>query len=193
MTTGSFFSDEVLAETAFDLLTSSTLERYIHMAIRAALRIQSHDQSVIYPERIRQLVTVVRNRWECLLRSAQRDTPEVELAILLCMLAQNAAPEVDELLVAVAIVDRPAVVWVAALARRLLQERASNHTAVSWQVQPLFVSTSPSLNALRGSVVIQQKIPSGVPSSFEEPPTDGTYHARWGDTEVHNTYTYVAA
>src|SRR5215831_14002817 len=146
------FDQNEIAETAFWLLTSSSVDRYVRMAKHAALRIHSHHQFVINPERMRQLVTAVRVRWECLLGSTQRDTPEVELAIVLCILAQNAAPEVDGLLLAVATVDRPAVAWVAALARRLLQERSSNYTEVLWKEYPPFSIMSPSLNIVGPSL-----------------------------------------
>ena len=200
------FEQNEVAETAFWLLTSSSVERYVRMAKQAAWRIQSHHQFVIHPERMRQLVTLARNRWECLLGSTQRDTPEVELAILLCMLAQNAAPEVDGLLLAVAIVDRPGVAWIAALARRLLQERASNHTEVAWQGQPPVVSRisimSPSLNALEGGVVVWRNrtytmhtIGHDMSHQSLNIPKEQVRQTRFsaeGDTEVYSTFTHVA-
>lgn len=152
------FDQNEVAETAFWLLTSSSVDRYVRMAKQAALRIQSRHQFVIHPQRIRQLITVARERWEYLLGSAQRDTPEVELAVLLCMLAQTAAPEVDGLLFAMAIVDRSAVAWIAALARRLLQDRASNHTEVSLQWWTLITHsiTSSGFSVLEGEVATWQ-------------------------------------
>lgn len=114
------------ADGAFALLTSSTPGRYIRMAKDAAvhsrLRARIEENSQVIP----LLVSDARMLWRQMLGSKQRAVQEPELAIILVLLSHTAVPEVDDLLSAIGLIDRPAVAWIAALARRLLQERASN-------------------------------------------------------------------
>lgn len=144
MTVCGLFSETLLAEAAFDLLTSSTLERYIRMATRAVLHAQQQPNWQYNAQHIPNLVTHARSLWRQLLQRGQRDVPEVELALLLTLLAQSASPDIDDLLVICALTDHPAVTWLAALARRLLRDRASNKTEVVFHDPFSLDETMPS-------------------------------------------------
>ena len=132
MTPDTLLKQEELADAAFDLLTSSSFERYARMAKRAAARSQLHGDLKTAPEMIPRVVRRAKELWRTLRRSGQRDVPEIELAVLLAMLAQTSTPEVDELLVDLSLVDSPTVAWAGALARKLLHERAGNKELSMW-------------------------------------------------------------
>jgi hypothetical protein len=135
MTVRSLFSQEELADAVFTLLTSSSIERYARMAEQAALQAQLREQLHMKPQLIPDLIRRANELRRTMLRSAQRDVSEVELAVLLMMLAPTAAPAVDQLLLDLSIVNWPAVAWISGLARRLLQERRSHAEAIVWPPQ----------------------------------------------------------
>lgn len=141
MTANLLFSREELADAAFYLLSSSSPGRYIRMAKRAAMRSQLRARVKQNPDMLLDLVDHARRLWEKLLASEQRDIPEFELATILPILAQTAVPEVDGFLIALSLVDKPTTAWIAMLARKLFQERASNtsSTDIIWDIsdQPL--------------------------------------------------------
>lgn len=136
MSAASLFSDQELADAAFDLLASSTLDRYARMAEQAALHSRIADELRRNPHIIPQLLDAVKQRWVALRRCSQRDVPEVEVALLVSLLAQTAAPQVDDLLKDLSLVDCGPVAWISALARRLLRERTSNTERSLWPVPP---------------------------------------------------------
>jgi hypothetical protein len=121
-----FFSDDELADAAADFITSSTLHRFALKAKEASRRARLRRHVQMVPQMIPSLVERAKSLWYELRRSSYRDIPEVELAILLALLSETAAPGVDELLVDVSLIDQPSVAWIGSLARRLLQEHASN-------------------------------------------------------------------
>jgi hypothetical protein len=137
MTAATLFTTEELANAAFDLLTSSTLERYARKAQEAAWGSRLVSKIRENPFLIPQLLDTARRLWRSLLCSVQRDVPEVELALLLSLLARTADPRVDPLLIDLSLIDRGPVTWISALARRLLGERTSNTEQALWQAQPV--------------------------------------------------------
>jgi hypothetical protein len=159
MITSAVFSQEELADAAFALLTSSSLERYARMAHQAAVRTCLHEQLRMNPQLIPDLIRQTKARWRALLCGDRRDVPEVELAILLTLLAPTAAPAVDQLLIDLSIVDRPAVAWIAGLARRLLQERRSNAIRSFGRLQPTHARWYTSSSA---EVHLEPGMPSGI-------------------------------
>lgn len=117
-----------LNDAAFALLTTSSLGRYIRTAKEAATRSTLRRWLGREPERIPDILAHARTSWRAVLDTTERDVPEWELAIVLPILARTAGSEVDGLLQTVAVSERPNAAWLAALARRLLQERAENQS-----------------------------------------------------------------
>lgn len=131
-------SREELAEAAFELLTSSSLARYIRLAKTAGNRSSLHDRLRQQPEIIPELLKRVQFLWTSLLSSERREAFEFELAVLLPMLTHTSDPAVDRVLLKLAIADQPIAAWPAALARRLLRERSAN-----------LMTTTPGLGNVR--------------------------------------------
>jgi hypothetical protein len=157
MTSSALFSQGELADAAFALLTSSSLERYARMAQRAAMQAHLREQLRMNPEMIPELIGQANALRRALLRSAQRDVSEVELAMLLALLARSAAPAIDRLLLDLSVVDRPAVAWVSGLAR-LLQERRSN---AQWTIKHPQPTALPRVTSSSGEVYLGPRMPSG--------------------------------
>jgi hypothetical protein len=135
MSTSPFFSQEELADAAFAMLTSSSLERYARMAQQSAVHAQLREQMQRNPQLIPDLIRRANELRRTILRSAQRDVSEVELAVLLMVLSPTAASTVDQLLLDLSIVNWPAVAWISGLARRILQERRGHAEVIVWQPQ----------------------------------------------------------
>ena len=108
------------------LLSSSTIVRYSQVAKQLASRSQLKQRMVADPSMIREIVSYGRAQWCSLANSKQREVPEIEIAILLCLLVETGSPEVDALLSDVGLNNRPAVAWLAALARDLRTQRSTN-------------------------------------------------------------------
>jgi hypothetical protein len=119
--TDSMLNAEELGNVAFGLLTSSTLDRYARIAGEAAARVwpavePSSEQWVAVTTRAALL-------WGDVLGSKVREPAEVELAVLLTMLARTDVTGVDELLTTIALSSAPQARWPAALARHLWKSR----------------------------------------------------------------------
>ena len=126
MNTTALFAEQELAEAAFDLLTSTSVDRYVRMAKQAAQRSKLSDRLRVEPTIIPEMLQHAKGLWRTLRGSTQRDVPEVELAILLALLAETGLRDIDSLLVDLSLVDSPTVAWIGALARRLLHARPRN-------------------------------------------------------------------
>jgi len=142
----SFLSEQELSDAAFYLLTSSSTSRYLFVARQAAESSQLKQLILSSPHLLPELVERARSLWSVLLKGQERDASEVELAIVITILAETAEPEVDGLLQYFSIVDRSSSVWIAALARKLLQQRPSNMDiyieSESWQAETTTVLDS---------------------------------------------------
>lgn len=119
-------SSEQLADAAFHLLTSSSLDRYARMARGAATRSGLAQRVAAQPSLIPALLGRGRELLRELRRLSTRDVPEVELAMVLSTLAHTAEPAVGRLLRDIGVDDRPSLAWLAALARSLLKEVTHN-------------------------------------------------------------------
>jgi hypothetical protein len=141
--------EAVLREAAFELFSSNSIDRYFRMARRFA------SQSALAEHFGCGLVTLE----ELITRATQlrgqssgkdcRDIEEVELALILTILAGAASEQISELLVDVSLYDKLPMTWISALARKLYQGRASDllglpepHVSTTWMVE---FSAFPSL------------------------------------------------
>jgi hypothetical protein len=115
-----------LEEAASYLLTSSTVSRYIRLAREVANRSTLAAQLRSDPDFSSRLAMYARERWLELSSSPQRDVQEVELAIILPLLARAPLPSVEALLSDVGLSVRPSAAWIGALARHLISERPTN-------------------------------------------------------------------
>jgi len=121
-------TDEILGEAAFGLFSSSSIERYILSAQRAAA--QTHLQRRLREDEDLgpQLLERADAAWSAVCVASERDLHEVELAILLVVIAHTALRRSEELLRRIALAEHPAGAWVSALARRLLVQRSASPT-----------------------------------------------------------------
>lgn len=131
MSQSPLFSRDELAESAFELLTSSSVERYIRLAKGAADRSSLRLRLRQEPHILHSALDRAQVLWRELLCSEHREAGEFELAMLLPLLANASEPAVDGLLLRLATADRPNVAWPAALARRLLMGRSTNKTTAT--------------------------------------------------------------
>lgn len=126
MTSPALLTSDELQDAAFYLLTCSSAERFVRMAKCISDRLQLSAQLRGNPLLTISLLDRARTLWKIVLSVPRRDIAEFELAVLLPLLARTASPEVDNLLIALGLVERPNTAWLSALARRLHSERASN-------------------------------------------------------------------
>lgn len=127
MKSDDFFSDQELADTAFRLLACSSLYSYVAVAKRASEQANVYARLRSDPGMAGVLVNRARELWKQLLSTTgQRDIAEVELAMLLPMLAHAATRDVDALLRALLLVEKPHAAWISALAKRLYADRSVN-------------------------------------------------------------------
>ena len=119
-------SREELEDAAFYLLTCSSIERYVRMAKRVAAQSGLSDRVSTDPRLIHTLIDYARELWKKILSTTRRDISELELAVLLPILARTGVREVEYLLLALSLVDHTNAAWISGLARRLRLECASN-------------------------------------------------------------------
>jgi hypothetical protein len=118
----------VLGHTAFMLLSSSSANHYIQSAIAAgpSSRIENNlDLGIMTHE---ELVEHASSLWSTIVHSTKRDVPEVELAILLPILARVAADseETRRLIRSISVHDEVPAIWLSALARKLWRQMPSD-------------------------------------------------------------------
>jgi hypothetical protein len=128
-------TEEFLSEGVFMLFTCSSLTRYVRMAKLLAqtsgLRARIESGQVTFPDTLKR----AEELWREMLRSKERELAEVELAAILAAVAEASIADVSDLLTRISLIDRPSVTWVSALARRLYQDRPTNHD-ITLPVQP---------------------------------------------------------
>lgn len=137
-------SSELLADASFQLLASSTLNRYVRYA-RAFAAADELASAANVSTSI--LVSEADQTWRKLLLSERRDVSEIVLAVLLTLLSRRSSSEVDELLRRIALIEAPAVTWISALARRLLRTRGSNESVLLESLTTSFQLTVNSISA----------------------------------------------
>ncbi len=118
--------DELRAKAAFELFASSTVSRYARVARSFSTEVAR--RASFMGVSIRELITLADQLWRMLVTVEQRAEKEVDLALLLSALGSAADPRVDALLQRIGLVDTRGAAWVAALARVLANQRASNDT-----------------------------------------------------------------
>lgn len=133
---------EQLSVVAFDILTSSGIERYTRMVQRAVIRTQLRDRLRGDMDLWRAVGGRALRLLAQLRLSADRDEPEVELAVLVAALATTGSKEIDVLLAMLARESQPSLVWIAALARQLLMRRAVTVDNVAAKGETLRVRVS---------------------------------------------------
>ncbi len=127
MTKQPFLHEEAfLGESAIMLLASSSLNRYVRIAKTLAtaspLRLKLEGGRLT----IQDLLIHADSLWRRILNSRERDLPEVELAVILPIVADLATDEAADLLIRVSMQDQVPAAWISALARHLFQQRATN-------------------------------------------------------------------
>lgn len=150
------------SEAIFELLASSTLDRYSVMA-----RKFSADQALTYLSSVRteELNESARSLWRFILSATHREPEEVELAVLMSVIAARASEVGEELLREIAVYDGvPAAVWPSALSRHLLSRRPSDQYAEFSQPMTGVVISEPwgpfassAANASLGQALIDSK------------------------------------
>ena len=137
----SLLSMTELADAAFDLLSSSTIGRYLRLARSAARRSEIRHHIEDGAKSVEDVSSRARSLWRELLDSPQRDVSEVELAVLLCVLAESAAEDLEDLLLACALSATPQASWISALAKRLLVAGAHNERIELYHAEDTDVRT----------------------------------------------------
>lgn len=122
----SFFTQAESEKAAFAMLTSSSLARYARnveaLASATLLATRLNEDPAMIPELVNQSL----ENWRRLFGSRQRTEDEVELALMLALLARTSDPRVDDLLLQFSLADQPSVAWISAFARHLRSRRACN-------------------------------------------------------------------
>ena len=113
----------LLAHAAFELLASSSVERYTRIArnftadpaLKQELRMMNLEPADLRAriEYLAAMIAVERFR----------EPSEVELTLLMAILSQSGAPDADEILTRVAVRNELALRWPSAAARLLLAQR----------------------------------------------------------------------
>ena len=149
-----FFPESIVARAAFELLSSSSIERYVRVADYFAATPELRlllEVSDIGPA---DLLNEADARWRTLTRARQREPQEVELALLLGLLATSASPDVDAFLTRLALHDRLPLAWSSAHARELLRRRPSNE--VSPPTGPTIPATPVAAHSFAEEVDLEQ-------------------------------------
>lgn len=118
-----------LESLAFDLLTSSSLDRYVRMVQRAASSSKLSEALAVDDGTVERAVAARIDKLLGAIASASSRLPaEVELMLLLGLLARSGAAVAEPLLRRAALMPNPAARWVAGAARILLSGYAATRT-----------------------------------------------------------------
>jgi hypothetical protein len=145
--------ESVLEEGAFLLLASTSVNRYAQTAKSLAntSALKDHFKSGLLS--LEQLIDRARELHHQIARKACREIEEVELAIVLAIIAEAASEKVSALLVEFSLSDNGALVWTSALSRKLYQERANNIVASLKATEaPIHPDRTLSGSGIRGRV-----------------------------------------
>ena len=127
---GYWIEESVLRDGAFLLLTSSSVDRYVRVAKSLAHSSELREYLQAGRLDVEHLIAHARELRGNLNGKKQREIEEVELAIVLAVLATNASEEVSDLLIESSLNDQQPLTWISALARRLYQQRGANEIVV---------------------------------------------------------------
>lgn len=120
-------TESELAEAAFLLMSSSSVDRYVRIAKTLAQGSVAQRRVSEEPEAIDQLLQTAKQLWSEVVSSARRDTPEVELAVTLVVLGKTSDERCEDFLRDIGHVALSSAFWISSLARKLLFERPSNN------------------------------------------------------------------
>lgn len=118
-----------MARAALQLFSSSSPSRYIRIARTLAFRSPYWAQLYSSGTTVKELSEVAEKYWRSLLETGVRDASEVDLALIIPLLARAGGEDERALLVCMARLDEPGVAWVAALARNALEYCAGDTIA----------------------------------------------------------------
>lgn len=118
--------EHLLARAAFELLSSSTVNRYANVAISLAQDDAVRSQLSMQEISTSDLLTQARDLVGIVAASTLREPEEFTLAIIMALLADAASPDAEELLTRVALRIEPPFRWLAGAARLYLTQRRSN-------------------------------------------------------------------
>jgi hypothetical protein len=126
MPEGSRLSEKFLQDAALELMTSSTIGRYVRVACRLATNEEVTSFESLEEDK---LIAMIGELWRTVLRASHREMSEVELAVLLAYAGKRSNRAIDDLLRMIGLGDRaPAAAWIGALARHLYAGRPSNES-----------------------------------------------------------------
>lgn len=120
---GCMIEHDLLSETAFDLLASSTVDRFARVAIEAGDRWSAEADA---SQGVSGVLLRVQHLWKQICIATKRDVEEVELAILLSALSSAGTPGVDAFVATISDYEAhpgDARNWIIGLARVLRQDR----------------------------------------------------------------------
>ena len=167
-----FLSQGELEQAAFELLTCSSISRYVRQAKNEAARSRVFRTLQVQPQLAKRIITRIRELRRALVKRKQRDVPEIEMAVLLAGLSRTAFREVDELLVEIGLLETPVFSLLSALSRILRQERP---TSISILLQePPSPGARESDSYKNGSSDFTFPIPGfkRIPQSIKNIPTE---------------------
>jgi hypothetical protein len=121
-----------LSEVAFDLLSSSTVDRYARMAIEAGSRWNAASDAT--REQPSEVLQRAQQLWKQSCAATKRDAGEAELAVLLSAISTAGTPAVDEFLATLGNTTTypgGARNWIVGLARVLWQDRRKTITSAA--------------------------------------------------------------
>ena len=135
----------VLPEAAFLLSTSSSVNRYVRLAksLAKASALADYLESGLINDV--DLLNRCRELRNVLAAKKQRDVEEIELAVIMAILADVPTEAVSDLLLEFSVYDQSPLTWISALARKLVQDRAFNivsptqDSGVQEQCLPIFL------------------------------------------------------
>jgi hypothetical protein len=176
---GCLVAKSFLSEVAFDLLSSSTVDRYARMAIEAGSRWiiepSACPASQGWPPPRTPTTTEVLQRaqhlWKQVCTATKRDVDEAELAILLSATSLAGTAGVDELLATVSNTTTypgSAKNWIVALARVLWQERQKTITGAAAAKIQAILSELPDEEARQ--LTLQSVMENRCPRCFDYNP-----------------------
>ena len=117
---------EVAATIAKRMLSCTNLGEYLRLAKEGAECLDKIlEASWTYDANSNVLLTDARDRFESYQGSTRRDFEEVELAILLCLLAPVPNDSIDEFLNEITLCTHRTMTWIVSLAHEILLERKS--------------------------------------------------------------------
>lgn len=116
------------------MFTSSTMSRYLASAIDVAESSGLRSQIQSDPSSVTSLLRQAAAAWRTVLGSKTRGESEVDVAVLMASLRDVPRPDVSRFFRTVGLCNHEAALWLAAMARRVLENRTENNTIVDYSI-----------------------------------------------------------